>query len=269
MNPLGILTLILGLAVFGATVLYLARRGGTAVPLLLWVFALILALPAAAYDIYYLHFFEPIWLYRLRTIPGSELLAACAGMLAGLLQMRTVPRLHLSKIGKSAIVPVLFTLFLLLPYLKPVFRPVRIDALTDSWKEGVCQQSSGATCGPASVATILHHFGIKVTERELAHEAYSCASGTESWYLARTIKSRGLNFSFTKDNPSNVPLPAMAGVKLLSTGGAGHFIAVLGRTNDVLTIADPLEGREAVSISELRAKYEFTGFFLVIRPGSK
>ncbi len=236
---------------------------------LFWTFALLLVSPAAAYAAYYSRLLgEPIWLYRLRALPGSELLAAFAGVVAALLHYQLIPRLNLSAAGRKTVIPALLVLGLLLPYLKPVLRPLKMESLSETWTDGVCQQSSAATCGPASVATILAGLGIKVTERELAGESFSSASGTENWYLARAVRRRGLHVEFLVSDPSKVPLPAVAGVNLPSANGAGHFIALLGRTNDMLVFADPLEGRQTATPKELAAKYHFTGFFLGIKPAN-
>lgn len=269
MNFVGLMAVILGLSIFGLTWRHLARAK-TAPSIWLWAFAVFLALPAFAYALYYSRILgEPIWLYCLRAFPGSEMLSAAAGLLAGLVQVRVIPQLRVSPIGRVAMVPTVLAVGLLLPYLKPVLRPLHPETLNDVWMDGVCHQSTGATCGPASVATILRQLGLNVSERDLAQEAYSSASGTENWYLARAIKKRGFRVNFLNNTPATVPLPAVAGVKLLSTGGAGHFVALLERTNELMVVADPLEGRQTVSLQQLAAKYEFTGFFLGIKTKDK
>jgi hypothetical protein len=58
----------------------------------------------------------------------------------------------------------------------------------------------------------------------------------------------------------------MAEVRLLWGARAGHFIALLGRTNDLVVVADPLEGRQTIPARELASKYEFTGSVLAISP---
>lgn len=53
----------------------------------------------------------------------------------------------------------------------------------------------------------------------------------------------------------------MVGVKI---GGAGHFIAVLDITEGHVTFADPLQGKERLSLVEFHRRYEFTGFHMII-----
>jgi len=62
------------------------------------------------------------------------------------------------------------------------------------------------------------------------------------------------------------PAPAIAGVIL--RGGTGHFIGIVSRNADQLTVVDPLKGKFTVSDTELNAKYHFSGVFLLIKPRS-
>ncbi len=127
-------------------------------------------------------------------------------------------------------------------------------------------QSTPATCGPASAATILNHFGQKVTERQLATESFTSFSGTENWYLARALRRQGMNTSFLLGNPMDVPLPAIAGVRLKHLANSGHFIALIGRNADRLIFSDPMDGFSTNTLAELDGQYEFTGFFMLIEP---
>jgi hypothetical protein len=52
-------------------------------------------------------------------------------------------------------------------------------------------------------------------------------------------------------------------------GGAGHFIAIERATPEAVTFVDPLTGESKETPAELHARYRFTGFFLLVRPGGK
>lgn len=45
--------------------------------------------------------------------------------------------------------------FLVLPIARPQLYPIQLNEIS-TWKEGVCLQSSDASCGPAAAATLLH-----------------------------------------------------------------------------------------------------------------
>lgn len=257
-------TLLLAFIAYALGKRWAGRVSSRAIVYLGWCVVLVLAIPGVLYAAYYSKLLgEPIWLYQLRTITGSELLAGLAGFAAAWVQVRIAPALNLSKVGVPSLVPILFAFGLALPYLKPLFRPLRTSTLREQWKDGVCMQSSLSTCGPASAATILNHLGVNVTERELAEEAFSCASGTENWYLARALRRRGFITTFLYDTNLSA-LPAIAGVRLKEADNSGHFIALLERQGDRLITGDPMVGRSTNTLVELREKYQFTGFCMMI-----
>lgn len=267
MNWFSIPTLLLGLVAYFLGQRWLRCVSSVKTTSLYLCVALILALPAFFYAAYYSRLLgEPVWLYRLRTIPSSELLAGFAGFAAAWLQIRFVPPLKLSPIGSRLLVPVILIFIIALPYLKPICRPLRTSKLQDRWEDGVCMQSSFSTCGPASAATVLRYLGVNVSERELAQESFTCASGTENWYLARALRRRGFTTAFKLDENLK-SLPAIAGVRMKSTDNSGHFIAVLERQGNRFVIGDPMEGRSIHTFDELRDKYEFTGFVMMIGHG--
>jgi hypothetical protein len=230
------------------------------------VIASILALPGIAYAAYYTkRLGEPIWLYELRAFPGSELAAAGVGLAAGYLHRLRHSHPTLKRQMRGPIIPAAVFLLLAIPHLKPVLRPLNHDLLRNNWREGVCIQSTPSTCGPASAATLCRNAGRQVEEAELARESLTSASGTENWYLARALQRRRLSVRFLKQNRTedSMPTPTIAGVRLAQ--GAGHFIALIGRDGTNYIVGDPLEGREVLSLPELKSRYQFTGFFMEVR----
>jgi ABC-type bacteriocin/lantibiotic exporter with double-glycine peptidase domain len=81
----------------------------------------------------------------------------------------------------------------------------------------------------------------------------------------RALRRHGFECDFLLSEPSQAPLPAIAGVRLRSLGNAGHFIAVLQRDGQKYVIADPMEGLSTNTLADLEKPYEFTGFFISIR----
>jgi hypothetical protein len=199
-------------------------------------------LPSLWFAAYYAHVLpEYEWFYELRSWPGTEFLVVFLGCAAGA-SASLLPRFALAGLlafllGCAAV-----------PYVKPVVGPLPDDAFQDQSDGDVCLQSTPSTCGPASVTTILRHFGVSTTERETARAAFTYAGGTEAWYLARYVRTRGLSprFAFRKTFSPSAGLPAVVGVRV---GGLGHFIAVLDVTNDQITFADPLSGKEQLAFS--------------------
>lgn len=219
------------------------------------------ALPALCFATYYLHWLpEEKWMYELRSWRGSEwwfvLLGAFFAGVASLLprKLLSAPLLMLSAM-------------VVIPFAKPISGPIANETFRDKWEDGVCLQSTPSTCGPASVATILDSLGLHLTEKEIARAAFSSSTGTEAWYLARFIRSKGFDarFEFAHDRASlsDRALPALVGVKI---GDFGHFIAVLGKDGGDYVTADPMKGRELISEEKFRKSYRPTGFSMSIKP---
>lgn len=259
MNPnwLGVISAILAFAAFFIVHRY-ANDLSTKLKIQVSLSALFATIPGASFATYYAHILpEPSWYYQFRSAPGTELLIVFLGV-AGGIAATLLPRklLLLPLLGVAA--------FSVTPIIKPIIGPIPNGTLRDRWDEGVCLQSTQSTCGPASVATILSRFGVEVTESQIAAEAHSYSGGTEAWYLARAIRSRGLNvkFEFMPEFQPAEGLPTIAGVRL---GPTGHFIAILGREGEAFIVGDPLRGRELLSHDELQQRYDFTGFHMRIK----
>jgi len=261
MNPLFFPVVFLAALFFFAAY----KLGSRPVHWLAYVAAFACALPAVLIAGYYLHLYDDaLWFYEFRSFPLSELSASVAGLPAGLVQAwiaKRAPRLR-------TLVPGLLLAGLFVPYMKPVVAPLDLERLAAVCEDGVCLQTSGSTCGPASAASVLRLFNVEETEKTLAREAFTSASGTENWYLARALRKRGFDVRYEiLDRPvTKLPYPSVAGVKL--PGGIGHFIAILGETADAYVVGEPMSGKLIVPKARLASTYDFTGFFMVVsRPG--
>jgi hypothetical protein len=267
MNYMLIPTLLVATVLF-ATGVAAARRAGRFSYWLLCLMGFPAAVPGMLFAAYYLKFFgEPVWFYEFRSLPLSELSAGGAGFFAGLLHGRFERNERFRKIAGRWFFPIALAIGLLVPYLKPLVRAPDWSRFEDKWSDSVCLQTSESSCGPACGATLLHRLGKTVTEREIAEASFTSRNGTENWYLARALRDRGcdVRFVYVSDTHQPWPFPAIAGVRLPSSGNNGHFIAILGRDGDKYVIGDPLEGRLVRSQSELRDTYDFTGFFMVVQ----
>jgi predicted double-glycine peptidase len=222
----------------------------------------LLCLPGAWFAFYYLHILpEPPLLYQLRALPFGEGFLALFGAAAA------AWRNALPKLLKPF--PTAAALFLLtIPFLKPVFRPLDLTALKENWEEDVCLQSSEVTCGPASAASILRFLGDKeVTERELAHEAWTSRTSTEAWHLARALRLRGYRVRFHAPDglPAKEELPGILGT---GSKSVGHFIAVLEIEDGEIHFIDPLSGRIRMPVKDFLNWRQIEPFFMSIQKDS-
>jgi hypothetical protein len=249
-NPFLFLALPLGAAcfLFGWNAARRVTRPGAR--LTLGLLFLALCLPAASFIAYYLHLFgEPAWYIEFRALPGIEATSALAalwfGFLAGVWRTSRRTRALLLLIAAGTV---------LAPFVKPLLLPAEWQGrLQNTWEGEICRQSSNSTCGPATLATILTHLGIPATERGIARQSYSCASGTELWYLIRYARAQGVRVTLRNGMAlEEVPAPALLGTR---PGAFGHFVAYLGTQGDQLIIGDPMAGKEVLTLREFRAQY--------------
>ena len=222
------------------------------------VIAIVLAIPGTGFAASYAHVVqEPAWYYQFRSYSGTEFSMVLVGIAGGIVASM-LPRVVLvfPLLGVAA--------FSIIPIVKPIIGPIPEGAFDNTWNDNICLQSTPSTCGAASVATILKFYGEDATEAELAAEAHSYVGGTEAWYLARAIRSRGyeVQFDFKQGFVAETEFPALVGVRLDS---AGHFIPILGREGNLFLVGDPLRGRESLSQETLLRRYDFTGFYMMVR----
>lgn len=221
--------------------------------------AFVLALPALYQAAYYAHVLpEMRWFYEARSWPGVEAVVLPLGVLGGCLAA-LLPR-------RALVLPLLATVGAALgPFLKPVLAPLPEAGFREVWTKDVCIQSTLATCGPASLATVLRALGNEARERDIARAAHSYLGGTEAWYLARHARERGFEarFRFEDGFPQAARWPAIVGVTVEE--GRGHFVPILGFDGERYRIGDPMIGPERLAREELERRYGFTGFVLELR----
>ncbi len=230
----------------------------------MWVVAVVMALPGVCGAIYYLHVLDrAAWFFEMRSVTGSEWLPPGAGFFAGLF----FGFLRKRRPVLALMIPVILIVGLVLPWVKPLIRPLDDSIFRDRWSAAVCLQSTGSTCGPSCTATLILRFPNqgKVMEKDLALECYTSSSGTENWYLARALRRRGIPARYIIKNaqPDTLEFPSIAGVQLGGPGGIGHFITILGRNGNKYIVGDPISGQSEQDLAMLQGRYYFTGFFLV------
>ncbi len=255
-NLTGYVSLVVAILVFIAVYAY-CNRLSVRLRLALLVVCSFLSVPSILVVLYYFHILpETECFYSFRALWGSEF-AILFPAAAGAIFSSFLPRVLIA-----------FPIFALLlvgvgPYLKPLISPLDINQLQDRWKGEACLQSTSSTCGPASIASALMHFDIRLSERDIARDAHSYTGGTEAWYLARVVRSNGFGakFAFRNQLDPNIPLPALVGVRM---GAVGHFIAILSRQDSKITFVDPLSGEETMLTDDFLKRYRFTGFHMTI-----
>ena len=239
-NFAAIPTVALSGVLFVAGALTQRRVQSKAICTVLLLLGTVVALPGLLILLYYTHLCEsPAWFYAFRTVPYAEISMCGLGWIVGYCYSLIAPE----GTGEKAAWPIALFVLVSLPFIKPILDPINLEALRTSCPDQVCLQTTYSTCGPSSAASILLSLGQDASEQSLAREALTSKGGTELWYLARALRRRGFSTNYVVGNaaPASFPTPAVAGVVL--TGGTGHFIGLISRNGDELTLVDPLKGK--------------------------
>ncbi|MFZ5987024.1 MAG: cysteine peptidase family C39 domain-containing protein [Bacillota bacterium] len=261
------ISLVLGTLLFysGYTLSGIIKSMTLRFVLILLLFAL--SLPGMSFIAYYLHLIEePIWYVEFRSVNNVEILVSAFGLLLGFIAFsnKRVSKADPKSLNIFLFIVCIFLIFI--PYSKPILFPVsKSIELKNYWKDDVCLQSSGSTCGPSSLATIFAFYGISKTEREIAMASYSSSRGTENWYMIRYARKNGLDVKCMNNIAlSDVQVPSIIGINL---GSIGHFVTVLGKEDGSYIVGDPLLGRIILTEDEFKKRYVFKGFAINFKKG--
>jgi predicted double-glycine peptidase len=154
----------------------------------------------------------------------------------------------LPKPRRAAVIVVMTIMLInygLLPAAMPLLaRSALASTRTLLDRQGVCRQTHGYTCGPASAVTCLGRFGIRAEEGALAIAA-RCGPvvGTHGAVLAAAVREMfpgvETRHRFAK-SVEDLQLPAAVEMFMPLVGG--HFVAVLGVEEGYVEVGDPLNG---------------------------
>lgn len=154
----------------------------------------------------------------------------------------------------------------------------------DDWEDGIAMQSAWATCSPAAAATLLHHEGINVSEKQMVPLCLTDEAGTPTLGLYRGIKlmandhgrrvqivDRALDRLLADDSWPvllSVRLPFGVADRRFADEwgwipGMGHSVVALGRSPDGgVVIGDPATGREVWSAADMQLLWHGNGIRL-------
>ena len=156
-----------------------------------------------------------------------------------------------------------------------------VPPLDDRRKDGVCRQTSAASCSAAAAATLLNAHGFDTTEAEMARLCLTRAGGTPMLGLYRGLKLKTGAKSWTVrpfrgDLASlrNEPRPVLLSVRLdrrpgvdpryeHSWGwapGVAHTVVLFGfRPDGKVEVGDPAVGREQWRVQDLEVLWHGEG----------
>jgi len=137
--------------------------------------------------------------------------------------------------------------------------PENLTTIPQKDTTGIVMQSTGYSCGPAALATVLQNMGFNVTEGELKVLAGTDETGTSMYSLVRAAQAKGLSavgMRLTVDElrPDNIVH--------VTIDGTPHYSVVREVTENSVKLADPSLGN--IEMSREKFSEIFSGNVLVI-----
>jgi len=110
-------------------------------------------------------------------------------------------------------------------------------------KVGIRQRDS-SDCGPACIASVMAHYGIRIPVARIRQIACTDRLGTSMWGMIRALEefdfeTKGLKGS--AEHLDKLPLPFIAHVE--QDNGLQHYICVYGVNGKSLKVMDPAQGK--------------------------
>jgi hypothetical protein len=159
--------------------------------------------------------------------------------------------------------------FSVMPFLVPaLFKDDLTKIKTTVNSNGICYQSTDYTCGPAAAVTALQILGLSANEGEIAILSYSSpVAGTLPTCLSSALQQRygteGLKCQYRNFDSINQLRNAGITLAVVKDGLINsHCVTVLGVTDYMVTLADPIWGRMLMSHKEFEKVWRFSGIVL-------
>ena len=210
-------------------------------------------------------------------IVAGRLRLAASALAISLGASTVLPRLPRvwEKITVSLVMVSLTLWSAVLPALAPALLQNHLAHLkTTLDTNGICLQTTQYTCGPAAAVTALRKLGLPAGEGELAILSHAGpTTGTLPALLCKALRDRyteeGLKCEYrpfesvTQLNGPGITLAIVREAFLLD-----HCVAVLGVSNDMVTIADPGIGIRLMSRAQFETIWRFRGILLQRDPSA-
>ena len=134
------------------------------------------------------------------------------------------------------------------------------------FRKYVCvRQADQSDCGPAALATIALHHGVRISRERLRDVTGTDRIGTNLFGLLQGAEKLGLRGRAVKGDwagLSTIPLPAIAHVR--TPDGLGHYVVIHRVRSDAVIVADPARGIETRGREAFCAQW--TGYVLLATP---
>ncbi|HIJ54416.1 MAG TPA: hypothetical protein HPP66_14895 [Planctomycetes bacterium] len=155
------------------------------------------------------------------------------------------------------------------PFLVPALikeRLLNLSTRLDS--DGICFQSTNYTCGPAAAVTALGRLGLSADEGQIAVLSYSSpVAGTLPTCLSSALRqlygTDGLKCQYRYFDSISQLRNAGITLAVVRVGFlSNHCVTVLDVSDRIVTIADPVVGRQLMTHEQFEKIWRFAGIVL-------
>ncbi len=166
----------------------------------------------------------------------------------------------------ALIMALVLSWFIIGPFLVPgLIRGNLLQLETNIDANGDCFQGTNFTCAPAAAVTALNKLGLNGHEGELAALSYCCPmTGTIPQCLADTLQRLyimdGLVCRYESyDSVADLRQNDITLVILKESLLKDHCVAILAVRKHTVVLADPVTGREEISIGQFQQRWRYSG----------
>lgn len=128
-------------------------------------------------------------------------------------------------------------------------------------RDGVCPQTTDYTCGASAAATLLAHYGIEASEREMAERCWTNSlTGTDEFCVARGLRQKLAGSGrvvrirpATWEELAARTEPVMVTIKFQFL--VDHWVVVFSASDKRVIVGDPLAGKQGYSKTQFLEKW--------------
>jgi hypothetical protein len=175
---LGIAVVLSAALAIGLLAYHAARRGG------FWVGLLMAVLAVVGLGLNVAYFRHTVWPARIFPFSNMMILADPSPILVAILVGTGAVILPGGVLRRAVWLVPLVAVCLFASYGFLLGTPPRMG---NQWRDGLCRQTSRASCAPAAAATLLAAYGIPATEAEMARLCLTTGDGTSSRAIFRGL----------------------------------------------------------------------------------
>jgi predicted double-glycine peptidase len=199
---------------------------------------------------------------------STEILYACSFILVGVLSARYLDTSTRRII--FLVFAIVLSYFTLADHVYFAVAADRVKSLDGKVLQGVTIQSSGFSCVPCSLATVLRRWGLDYTEGEIAYAVRSSFRGTSRPRVPGAVRKLGASKKLqakvirtTWEELRKFDVPCLFSTVWL---GVNHCTAIIGLDDENVVAGEPQMGLVRIGTERFHKDWKWDGYAVVVAP---